>query len=166
VSPKFKLTTVWVGVRFRTSELRPGGPSLLSPFLGGNLHPPKHQLKNLEPALGSPGRQERSNDRIRAGMGIFYDTQEGWWRRGSARYQAVPAANSSVTPSGKPVLWSSGGSGRLGFYDWQILFPLALSLSAATVRAQENAVVRANGTFFRPRSTFQSRQTRGRPFIV
>ena len=58
-------------------------PALLAPLLGGNLNPPEHQNKNFEPALGfawSPWTGGKTI--VRAGVGVFYDTQEGWWRLG------------------------------------------------------------------------------------
>lgn len=58
-------------------------PAYLAPLYGNNLSGPEHQYHNFEPAVGfawSIGKDSKTV--IRAGAGIFYDTQEGWWRLG------------------------------------------------------------------------------------
>ena len=84
VSPQFTLN-YGVGWEYETNVLNYdlSRPALLAPLLGGNLSPPEHQPLNFEPALGfawSPSKSAKTV--IRGGAGIYFDTQEGWWRLG------------------------------------------------------------------------------------
>jgi hypothetical protein len=58
-------------------------PALVAPIYGSDLSPTQKQYKNFEPALGfawSVGKDNKTV--IRAGAGVFYDTQLAWWRLG------------------------------------------------------------------------------------
>ena len=84
ITPQFTLN-YGLGWEYETNVLNYdlARPALLSPLLGGNLNPPEHQPRNFEPALGfawSPGKSAKTV--VRGGAGLFYDTQEGWWRLG------------------------------------------------------------------------------------
>jgi hypothetical protein len=71
-------------------------PAYLAPLYGSNLSPPGKQYKNFSPALGfawNVGKSDRTV--IRAGAGIFYDTQLGWWRLGE---------RASIGPNGRQFL--------------------------------------------------------------
>jgi Carboxypeptidase regulatory-like domain len=60
-----------------------GKPALVAPLYGNDLSATKKQYKNFEPAAGfawSFGKNSKTV--LRAGAGIFYDTQLGWWRLG------------------------------------------------------------------------------------
>jgi carboxypeptidase family protein len=58
-------------------------PQYLAPLYGNDLSPTKKEYKNFAPAAGfawSIGKDRPTV--VRAGAGIFYDTQLGWWRLG------------------------------------------------------------------------------------
>lgn len=58
-------------------------PAYLTAIYGSDLSAPKKEYKNFEPAVGfawSLGKDDKTV--VRAGAGIFYDTQLGWWRLG------------------------------------------------------------------------------------
>lgn len=58
-------------------------PAFLAPLYGNDLGPTKKEYKNFAPAGGfawSIGKDRPTV--VRAGAGIFYDTQLGWWRLG------------------------------------------------------------------------------------
>ena len=58
-------------------------PSLVASLYGNDLSPTEKQYKNFTPAVGFAWSLGSSNQTvIRAGAGIFYDTQLGWWRLG------------------------------------------------------------------------------------
>ncbi len=122
-------------------------PALLAPLLGGNLNPPEHQFKNFEPALGfawAPGRSSKTT--IRAGAGIFYDTEEGWWRLaeravlGASGRQFI--GNADVI---NPVSGISGVAQGSPFSKFLIPYGSLLKL-LPTLIAEENAVFPGTGT--------------------
>jgi hypothetical protein len=58
-------------------------PAYLSPLYGSDLSGPKKEWKNFTPILGfawSVGKDDKTV--VRGGVGVFYDTQLGWWRLG------------------------------------------------------------------------------------
>jgi carboxypeptidase family protein len=58
-------------------------PQYLAPIYGSDLSPSKKEYKNFAPAAGfawSIG--DRRPTVVRGGVGIFYDTELGWWRLG------------------------------------------------------------------------------------
>jgi Carboxypeptidase regulatory-like domain len=58
-------------------------PALLAPIYGSDLRSTEKQYKNFGPAAGFAWSFGKNNSTvIRAGAGIFYDTQLGWWRLG------------------------------------------------------------------------------------
>ena len=97
VTPKFTLN-YGLGWVFESNVLNFDlkRPALLTPLYGGNLSAPPHNYKNFSPALGfawNVGKGDRTV--IRAGAGIFYDTQLGWWRLGE---------RASLGPNGRQYL--------------------------------------------------------------
>lgn len=123
-------------------------PPILSPFLGGNLNPPSHQFRNFEPALGfawSPGTNAKTV--VRAGVGIFYDTQEGWWRLGERAVLGGSGrqfiGNSDVA---NPFSGIPGVPVGSAFIPGNFLIPYGRFLQMLpTLRAQENALFPGNG---------------------
>jgi hypothetical protein len=84
VTPKFTLN-YGLGWIFESNVLNYdlNKPAYLAPLYGPNLDAPKKEYKNFEPALGfawSVGKNDKTV--IRGGVGVFYDTQLGWWRLG------------------------------------------------------------------------------------
>lgn len=74
-------------------------PAFLASLYGSDLTPPGTNFKNFSPALGfawNVGKGDRTV--IRAGSGIFYDTQLGWWRLGE---------RASLGPNGRQFLVTS-----------------------------------------------------------
>ena len=74
-------------------------PALLAPLYGSDLSAPAHNYKNFSPALGfawNVGKSDRTV--IRAGAGMFFDTQLGWWRLGE---------RASLGPNGRQFLVTS-----------------------------------------------------------
>src|SRR5262249_37633785 len=58
-------------------------PQYLAPLYGSDLSPTKKEYKNFAPAGGFAWTLNGAKPTvIRAGAGIFYDTQLGWWRLG------------------------------------------------------------------------------------
>jgi len=58
-------------------------PKYLAPLYGSDLGPPKKEYKNFTPAGGFAWTiSDAKPTVIRAGAGMFYDTQLGWWRLG------------------------------------------------------------------------------------
>lgn len=84
LTPKFTLN-YGLGWEFESNVLNYdlNKPAYLAPLYGPNLDGPKKQYKNFEPALGfawAVGKNDKTV--IRGGVGVFYDTQLGWWRLG------------------------------------------------------------------------------------
>lgn len=68
-------------------------PQYLSPLLGGNLNPTANNYKNFSPALGFAwSLDESSKTVLRAGAGIYWDT-ELLWRRLQERAAIGPIGN-------------------------------------------------------------------------
>jgi hypothetical protein len=84
ISPKFTFN-YGLGWQHETNVLNHdlAKPSYIAPLYGNNLGATEKQYKNFSPALGfawSLGKNDKTV--LRAGVGIFYDTQLGWWRLG------------------------------------------------------------------------------------
>ncbi|MEW6126605.1 MAG: carboxypeptidase regulatory-like domain-containing protein [Acidobacteriota bacterium] len=84
VTPKFTFN-YGVGWEHETNVLNHDlpKPAYIAPIYGPDLNPTEKQYKNFSPALGfawSLGKNDRTV--IRGGVGVFYDTQLGWWRLG------------------------------------------------------------------------------------
>jgi hypothetical protein len=150
VTPKFTLN-YGVGWEYESNVLNYdlARPSLLAPLLGGNLNPPKHQYHNFEPALGfawSPTANGKTV--VRGGLGVFYDTQEGWWRLGERAVLGGSGrqfiGNSDVA---NPFPGIPGVPVGSTFTTGSFLLPYASFLQLLpALRAQENALFPGNGT--------------------
>jgi hypothetical protein len=105
-------------------------PALLAPLYGSDLSPTNNNYHNLSPALGFAWNLDKSQKTvIRAGTGIFYDTQLAWWRLGE---------RSSLGPNGRQFLTVLPTFGTL---------PYGLFLQQLpTLIARQNAVFPGTGS--------------------
>ena len=105
-------------------------PSLLAPLYGSDLSPTNKNYHNFAPAAGFAWNVDKSQKTvIRAGAGMFYDTQLGWWRLGE---------RSSLGPNGRQFLTVLPRFGTL---------PYGLFLQQLpSLIGRENAVLPGTGT--------------------
>jgi hypothetical protein len=148
VTPQFTLN-YGLGWEYETNVLNYDipRPALLSPLLGGNLNPPEHQPRDFEPALGfawSPWKSAKTV--IRGGAGLYFDTEEGWWRLGE---RAVLGDSGRQFISNSDVINPFPGIPGLAqgapFNNFLIPYGDFLQLLPSLV-AEENAVFPGTGT--------------------
>jgi hypothetical protein len=148
VTPQFTLN-YGLGWEYETNVLNYDipRPALLAPLLGGNLNPPEHQPRDFEPALGfawSPSKNAKTV--IRGGAGLYFDTEEGWWRLGE---RAVLGDSGRQFISNSDVINPFPGIPGLAqgapFNNFLIPYGDFLQLLPSLV-AEENAIFPGTGT--------------------
>ena len=141
VSPKFTLN-YGLGWVFEDNILNFDlkKPALVAPLYGKDLSPPNKNYKNFSPAIGlawNVGKNDKTV--VRAGFGIFYDTQEAWWRLGE-RASLGPNGRQFLTITQPAFLPSGPSAGVYRFTYGQFLQQLPALV------AQYNAVLPGTGT--------------------
>ncbi len=116
---------------------------LVAPLYGSDLSPTQKEYKNFMPAVGfawSFGKEDKTV--IRGGVGIFYDTQLGWWRLGERAVLGGSGRQFILSPSvinpatGAPFSFAFPFSYRYGNFLAQL--PI--------LRAQQEAKFPGTGT--------------------
>ena len=126
-------------------------PSLVAPLYGGNLSPPRHQYKNFEPALGFAWSPNKSGKTVvRAGFGIFFDTEEGWWRLGERAALGTSGrqfiSNASVLNPGPSFPGIPAGSTFSSFAPFYAYTYGAFLAQLPALRGEENALFPGTGS--------------------
>lgn len=105
-------------------------PALLTPLYGPDLTPTNKTYNNFSPAIGFAWNVDKSQKTvIRAGAGIFYDTQLAWWRLGE---------RASLGPVGRQFLTTLPAFASLTYGDFLKQLP--------TIIAKNNAIFPGTGT--------------------
>lgn len=137
VTPKFTVN-YGLGWQFESNVLNYDlqRPSLIAPLYGSDLSAPNKQYKNFSPAVGfawNVGKGDKTV--IRAGAGMFYDTQLLWWKLGE-RASLGPDGRQFLTITVPPV--SSAGVYRYTYGQFLQQLP--------QLQAQYNSVLPGTGT--------------------
>jgi Carboxypeptidase regulatory-like domain len=120
-------------------------PAYLAPLYGSDLSPTKKQYKNFAPAAGLAWTLPTAKPTvIRAGGGIFYDTQLAWWRLGE---RAV------IGGSGRQFIGNAAVTNPLTGQPFNTAFLNTLALNYGrfldllpTIRAQQEAKYPGTGS--------------------
>ena len=105
-------------------------PALLAPLYGNDLSPSNKNYHSFSPALGFAWNVDQSQKTvIRAGAGIYYDTQLAWWRLGE---------RASLGPNGRQFLTVLPTFGRLPYGIFLQQLP--------SIIAKENGILPGTGT--------------------
>jgi hypothetical protein len=105
-------------------------PALLAPLYGSDLSPSNKSHKNFSPAVGFAWNVDKSQKTvIRAGGGMFYDTQLAWWRLGE---------RASLGPVGRQFLTVLPAFGSITYGTFLQQLPSLI--------ARQNAIFPGTGT--------------------